>query len=91
MGFQNWADIVDGLYPGNDVVDWIAYDPYGEAGATRLRACCSTARPRPAGRASTRWATAKAPGKPIMLAEWGFSLNTAAERARQRWTAASPS
>jgi chitodextrinase len=30
MGYSGWDCIVDDLYPGNDVVDWIKWDPYGE-------------------------------------------------------------
>jgi beta-mannanase len=75
MGFQNWAGMVDSLYPGDDVVDWIAYDPYGEAGATDYAQLLD--RTTKAGWPGFyTWATTKAPGKPIMLAEWGFSLNS---------------
>jgi hypothetical protein len=30
MGYSGWDCIVDDLYPGNDLVDWIKWDPYGE-------------------------------------------------------------
>jgi hypothetical protein len=29
MGYSGWDCIVDDLYPGNDLVDWIKWDPYG--------------------------------------------------------------
>ena len=28
MGYDGWRDYFDALYPGDDYVDWIAYDPY---------------------------------------------------------------
>jgi len=30
MGYSGWDCIVDDLWPGNDLVDWVKYDPYGE-------------------------------------------------------------
>lgn len=30
MGYSGWDCIVDDLYPGNDLVDWVKWDPYGE-------------------------------------------------------------
>lgn len=74
MGFERWAPIVDALYPGDDVVDWIAYDPYGFAGATSMEQLLD--RPGPDGWPGFySWATAKRPDAPIMLAEWGFDLD----------------
>ncbi|HEU5109155.1 MAG TPA: glycosyl hydrolase [Micromonosporaceae bacterium] len=29
MGYTGWDCVVDDLYPGNDLVDWIKWDPYG--------------------------------------------------------------
>jgi hypothetical protein len=29
MGYSGWDCVVDDLYPGNDLVDWIMWDPYG--------------------------------------------------------------
>jgi hypothetical protein len=73
MGFNGWASMVDELYPGNDVVDWIAYDPYGFKMHTDFGEFLDTSNKSWPGFYS--WATAKAPGKPIMLAEWGWDLN----------------
>jgi hypothetical protein len=33
MGFQNWDCMVKDLWPGNDLVDWVAYDPYSADGS----------------------------------------------------------
>jgi hypothetical protein len=30
MGWQGWNCMVDDLWPGNDLVDWIIWDPYGD-------------------------------------------------------------
>jgi hypothetical protein len=72
MGFFGWADMFDGLYPGDDVVDWIAYDPYGLSGHDDFGMFLDTKKQGFEG--FYTWATKKAPGKPIMLAEWGFHL-----------------
>jgi hypothetical protein len=72
MGFSGWSGMVDPLWPGNDVVDWIAYDPYGFKSHHDFGEFLDTASKSWPGFYS--WATAKAPGKPIMLAEWGFDL-----------------
>jgi hypothetical protein len=73
MGFDRWAPIVDRLYPGDDVVDWIAYDPYGFPADDSFRELLN--KPNGSGWPGFyRWATAKSPATPIMLAEWGFDL-----------------
>lgn len=75
IGYQKWSDVVDVMYPGDDVVDWIAYDPYGFEVHTNFGKFLDSAkRPWPG---FYTWATEKAPGKPIMLAEWGFDLSEA--------------
>ncbi|MDW3214192.1 MAG: hypothetical protein R8G01_09365 [Ilumatobacteraceae bacterium] len=75
MGFERWAPIVDALYPGDDVVDWIAYDPYAFERHTTFAHMLND--PNDAGWPGFyEWATAKMPGTPIMLAEWGFDLAT---------------
>src|SRR5581483_10468042 len=30
MGWKAWNCMVDDLWPGNDLVDWIIWDPYGD-------------------------------------------------------------
>lgn len=72
MGFAEWKDVVDDFYPGNDVVDWIAYDPYGFADQPDLGAILDA---RAIGWSGFyTWATKKAPDIPIMLGEWGIDL-----------------
>jgi hypothetical protein len=78
-GTPHWGDKPwwNDVYPGDDVVDWIAEDPY---------ACCSGSVYRsdfagmvdrvqnPAGssyRGFYTWATTAHPSKPVMLGEWG--------------------
>jgi len=73
IGFSGWADVVGDFYPGDDVVDWIAYDPYGSATHPDFGAVLNdTTETWPGFYA---WATAKAPDKPLMLAEWGIDLD----------------
>lgn len=31
MGFSQWDCMVDDLWPGNELVDWVLYDPYGNS------------------------------------------------------------
>jgi len=71
MGFERWATMVDALYPGDDVVDWIAYDPYGFESVDTFEKLLNE--PNGDGWPGFyQWAIAKSPGTPIMLAEWGF-------------------
>lgn len=72
MGFERWATIVDDLYPGDDVVDWIAYDPYGRIEHESFEDLIDGADGSTNWPGFYSWATAKSPGKPIMLAEWGY-------------------
>jgi beta-mannanase len=71
-----WGD----LYPGDDVVDWIAWDPYahsqdfgtmGDDFAALLNKRGGTTFP-----GFYTWATTSHPGKPLMLAEWGVFERT---------------
>ena len=73
MGFYGWAGSIDALWPGNDVVDWIAFDPYGFAVHDDLGDTFN--QPWGSFPGFYAWATAKAPGKPIMAAEWGLDLS----------------
>ena len=72
MGSTNHAPLYPTLYPGDDVVDWIAYDPYGQEKQTTMGELVN--RPGSGWPGFYSWATDVAPGKPIMLAEWGFNL-----------------
>ena len=74
MGFSRWAPAVDRFYPGDDVVDWLAYDPYGFAAETNFALFLNS--PTLEWSGFYTWATAKAPNKPIMLGEWGFDLRS---------------
>lgn len=67
----------EGLYPGDDVVDWIGFDPYVFPYPGWDQAF-PAALDRTAGGAAGwpgfyTWATRTHPGKPLMLAEWGIS------------------
>ena len=80
MGFERWSTMVDDLYPGDDVVDWIAYDPYGFARHNTLTDVLND--PNGEGWPGFyEWARRTAPSKPIMLGEWGFDLATNARAA----------
>jgi hypothetical protein len=78
MGTPHWGSQpwFEDLYPGDDVVDWIAEDPYIFSenpvwGSGIGRAVNRTAEDFPKWPGFYTWATTKHPGKPIMLGEWG--------------------
>ena len=78
MGFQRWATQpwFDRLYPGDDVVDWIGYDPYVSADPTAdhhgdfARLVNQTSDPD-TWPGFYNWSVAHHPDKPLMLSEWG--------------------
>lgn len=81
MGFDNWAlkSWFPQLWPGDDVVDWIAIDPYGsgESGTYQSGDFNTLVNRKITGFPGYyTWATTNHPGKPIMLAEWGVSEGT---------------
>jgi hypothetical protein len=68
MGYQGWgaSGRYDQLYPGDDVVDWIAADPYGADLTTMLT------RSQGSWPGWYAWATTRHPGKPLALFEFGM-------------------
>jgi beta-mannanase len=65
-----WKD----LYPGDDVVDWVATDSYvsAERGYYHYGKFADLLdRRAPGGTGFYDWAVAQHPGKPFMVAEWG--------------------
>jgi beta-mannanase len=79
MGFGRWNSMLDGLYPGDDVVDWIAYDPYqtSASGSTGHDFADMVNRSFKGSPGFYTWATKTHPSKPLMLAEWGGLYNPA--------------
>jgi len=72
-GSQSWFS---DLYPGDDVVDWIAEDPYSIGSSAPWRTDFAGLVDRRDGSSFPgfyTWATGNHPGKPIMLAEWGVT------------------
>jgi hypothetical protein len=76
MGYSKWGEQswFNSLYPGDDVVDWIAYDPYSTANGSFASMVNATDGTKWAG--FYTWATTVHPGKPLMLAEWGVTETT---------------
>jgi hypothetical protein len=78
-GNPRWAvqPWFEGLYPGDDVVDWIAFDPYifpaPEWDQLFPEALDRTEGGPPGWPGFYTWATRTHPGKPVMLGEWGIS------------------
>ena len=80
MGFGRWNTMLNGLYPGDDVVDWIGYDPYQTSNASALAGhdfADMVNRSYQGGQGFYTWATTTHPTKPLMLAEWGGLYNPA--------------
>ncbi|GAA5023150.1 hypothetical protein [Actinopolymorpha pittospori] len=79
VGLPRWGSEpwFEDMYPGNDVVDWIAYDPYiFGSGAYRggIEDLFNRTFPEyPNWPGFYTWATNFAPGKPLMLGEWGVA------------------
>ncbi|MDP9864999.1 MULTISPECIES: glycoside hydrolase family 26 protein [Streptosporangium] len=74
MGAPNWAakPWFERLYPGDDVVDWVAMDPYVDGRVHTFDGLVNKTREESAGWPGFyRWMQSRFPGKPIMIAEWG--------------------
>jgi hypothetical protein len=84
MGTPHWGSQpwFEDLYPGDDVVDWIAEDPYIFGDHENWWTDFGTAVNRtdtwtnPNWPGFYTWATTKHPGKPIMLGEFGINEQT---------------
>ena len=74
MGFHRWAYLLDDLYPGDDVVDWIGYDPYGFDQQKDFADLLNRPRRELGWPGFYAWATQKS-DKPIMLSEWGVDIS----------------
>jgi hypothetical protein len=82
MGYHGWRHYLDDLFPGPDYVDWIAYDPYAKNDVhADLLQLVDSSRPAIGWPGFYSWAAAKAPGTPMMLAEWGVDTLTNSDPA----------
>lgn len=82
MGYYGWRQHLDGLYPGHDYVDWMCYDPYAKNNVhDDLSDIVNRNRPDIDWPGYYNWATAKAPGKPLMFCEWGVDTLSNADPA----------
>ncbi|MBE0009077.1 MULTISPECIES: DNRLRE domain-containing protein [unclassified Arthrobacter] len=75
MGIEKWGEMpwFNELYPGNDVVDWIAQDPYafGKPPVWLTDFEGMVNRTNGGWPGFYNWAATNFPDKPQMLAEWG--------------------
>jgi hypothetical protein len=78
MAYIKWTQEPwhDQLYPGNDVVDWIAWDTYGYSDPGYGNGDFAELVDRVGSHGQSwpgfyRWAAEKFPSKPLMVAEWG--------------------
>ncbi len=80
-GYSNFADEgFETLYAGDDVVDWIGWDPYPHSftrntWAKLLNETISSGGV-PSYTGFYNWARAAHPAKPLMLTEWGLDITT---------------
>jgi hypothetical protein len=83
MGYSGYDSLYSGgLYPGDDVVDWIAWDPYNwySCHGSAWRSFATTVS------SFYGWLTANGhANKPFMLAEFGSRENTSDPLAKGRW------
>ncbi|GII93257.1 hypothetical protein Ssi02_34880 [Sinosporangium siamense] len=74
MGTPTWAakPWFERLYPGDDVVDWVAIDPYVDKRVRDFDGLINRKHTNlPNWPGFYRWMQWRFPGKPIMIAEWG--------------------
>lgn len=82
-GIQKWGEMswFEELYPGNDVVDWIAQDPYAfgkpPVWLTDMEGMVNRTHNEKTWPGFYNWAAEKYPSKPQMLAEWGVDEDAA--------------
>ncbi|MBB5134122.1 hypothetical protein HNP84_003848 [Thermocatellispora tengchongensis] len=88
MGAPNWAakPWFESLYPGDDIVDWVALDPYADARVRDFDGLINKTRPDfPNWPGFYRWMQRRFPGKPIMVAEWGVFERKRDPRRKERF------
>lgn len=82
-GIQKWGEMTwfEDLYPGNDVVDWIAQDPYNfgkpPVWLTDLSGMVNRTNNTKTWPGFYNWASSKYPSKPQMLGEFGIDEDPA--------------
>jgi beta-mannanase len=79
-----WSD----LYPGDDVVDWVAEDAYNMGDVAGGKAsgdfAATVNKPKASWTGFYNWAHTNHPDKPVMLAEWGV-FDRSDSPGRQAW------
>ena len=81
MGYARWRSLFAALYPGSDVVDWIAWDPYiHHASDAPGHDFAALVDPHPGADFYT-WVSSAHPGTPLMLGEFGAVANYPAAQA----------
>lgn len=80
-GFKDHWDQYRSLYPGDDVVDWVGWDPYdfGECHQAGQQSPEQTIDP------FYDWLVDHHPGKPFMLAEYGTVADANRPEDAERW------
>jgi beta-mannanase len=82
MGYMGWQSMLDELYPGDQYVDWIAYDPYNWYG------CRAGAKPQTFAEITKPfydWTAANHSSKPLMLAEFGLREQPDGSLSKGAW------
>jgi hypothetical protein len=81
FGEGDRVDLMEALYPGDDVVDWIAADPYNFFRGNRWDSLADEVEPW------YQWAQTEHPSKPLALAEWGSKEDPADPQRKAQWFA----
>jgi hypothetical protein len=92
QGFPKYAATASwwpNLYPGDDVIDWIASDSYNSGKSSGYNSGDFTAMVNrtlynTSWNGFYNWATTQHPGKPLMLGEWGVFYQSS-DPSRQGW------
>jgi hypothetical protein len=92
MGYPKWEPLWSDLYPGDDYVDWIAYDPYLQEPAGCDISCVvnRTYAEYPEWDGFYDWATERFPDTPLMLGEWGVRESAQDGQAKAELFASAP-
>ncbi len=86
MGWPEWCvkDWFPELYPGDDVVDWISFDPYAPDRIETMEKLVNRTLGYESWPGFYDWAAENFPDKPLMVSEWGAFTDSADPRHKAK-------